>query len=40
MTEDAVEILAIIPKSEAATWLERYGKRDDEQSKPDKESKS
>ena len=35
VTDDAVEILAIVPKSEAAAWLERYGKQDDEQSKPD-----
>ena len=26
VTEEAVEILAIVPKAEAATWLERYGK--------------
>ena len=26
VTEEAVEILAIIPKAEAAVWLERYGK--------------
>ena len=26
VTEQAVEILAIVPKAEAAAWLERYGK--------------
>lgn len=26
VTEVAVEILAIVPKAEAAEWLERYGK--------------
>jgi len=26
VTEKAVEILAIVPKGEVATWLERYGK--------------
>jgi mRNA interferase RelE/StbE len=40
VTEDTVEILAIIPKSEAAAWLERYGERDDELSKLDEESES
>ncbi len=35
---DAVEILAIVPKSEVAAWLERYGERDDEQNKPNEES--
>ena len=40
VTNDAVEILAIVPKSEAAAWLERCGERDDEQSKLDEESKS
>src|SRR3972149_7782941 len=40
--EEAVEILAIVPKTEAAAWLERYGKPGPEeqlaeQSRPDKE---
>ena len=40
--EEAVEILAIVPKTEAAAWLERYGKPAPEnelaeQSRPDKE---
>lgn len=26
VTEEVVEILAIVPKAEAAAWLERYGK--------------
>jgi len=26
VTEEAVEVLAIVPKAEAAAWLERYGK--------------
>ena len=26
VTEEAVEILAIVPKAEASAWLERYGK--------------
>jgi mRNA interferase RelE/StbE len=33
-----VEVLAIVPKSEAAAWLERYGEQDDEQSKSDEEN--
>ena len=42
VTEEAVEILAIVPKAEADTWLGRYGKpaREDElaeQSRTDKE---
>ena len=42
VTDEGVEILAIVPKAEAAAWLERYGKpaREDElaeQSQPDKE---
>jgi mRNA-degrading endonuclease RelE of RelBE toxin-antitoxin system len=40
VTENTVEILAIVPKSEAAAWLDRYGARDEEQSKPDEESNS
>ena len=38
VADDTVEILAIVPKSEATTWLERYGERDDEQNKPSEES--
>jgi mRNA-degrading endonuclease RelE of RelBE toxin-antitoxin system len=30
MTENAVEILAVVPKSEANRWLERYGESDEE----------
>lgn len=32
VTENAVEILAIIPKAEAREWLERAGKSDEEDS--------
>jgi len=32
VTENAVEVLAIIPKSEANQWLERYGETDEESS--------
>ena len=42
VTDEGVEILAIVPKAEAAAWLERYGKPAPEnelaeQSRPDKE---
>jgi hypothetical protein len=30
VTEDTVEVLAIVPKSEANEWLERYGETDEE----------
>ncbi len=30
VTEDTVEVLAIVPKSEADQWLERYGESDEE----------
>src|SRR5713101_3153204 len=30
VTEAALAILAIVPKAEAAAWLEQYGERDDE----------
>lgn len=30
VTENAVEVLAIVPKSEANEWLERYGGSDEE----------
>lgn len=29
VTEDTVEVLAIIPKSDADEWLERYGESDE-----------
>ncbi len=29
VTDEAVEVLAIVPKDEAAAWLERYGHRDE-----------
>lgn len=31
VTEEAVEVLAIIPKSEAAAWLDRYAEREPSQ---------
>lgn len=40
VTAETVEVLAIVPKSEAAGWLERYGERDDEQSTPHEEKNS
>jgi mRNA-degrading endonuclease RelE of RelBE toxin-antitoxin system len=30
VTEDVVEVLAIVPKSEIKEWLERYGESDEE----------
>ncbi|MEX1027378.1 MAG: type II toxin-antitoxin system RelE/ParE family toxin [Candidatus Paceibacterota bacterium] len=30
VTEDTVEVLAIVPKLEANEWLERYGESDEE----------
>ncbi len=30
VTEDTVEVLAIVPKSEVSQWLERYGQSDEE----------
>jgi mRNA interferase RelE/StbE len=30
VTDDTVEVLAIVPKSEADQWLERYGESDEE----------
>ena len=29
VTDEAVEVLAIVPKEAMATWLERYGQRDE-----------
>lgn len=40
VTEEAVEILAIVPKAEAAAWLERYGNQAEEQSEPAEEKNS
>jgi mRNA-degrading endonuclease RelE of RelBE toxin-antitoxin system len=40
VTEEAVEVLAIVPKPEAAAWLERYGKQTDAQAGPDEENNS
>jgi hypothetical protein len=30
VSEDTVEVLAIVPKSKAGEWLERYGESDEE----------
>jgi mRNA interferase RelE/StbE len=30
VTEDTVEVLAVVPKSEADQWLQRYGESDEE----------
>jgi hypothetical protein len=30
VTEDSVEVLAIVPKSEAAEWLEKAGEPDED----------
>ena len=38
VAEETVEILAIVPKAEAAAWLERYGEQTEEQSEPDEEN--
>ena len=38
VTDKAVEILAIVPKSEAAAWLERYGAQADAPNGADEEN--
>src|SRR5262245_19965700 len=38
VTDKAVEILAIVPKSEATAWLERYGEQADAQNGPNEEN--
>lgn len=40
VTDEAVEVLAIVPKPEAAAWLERYGEQTDAQNRPDEENDS
>jgi mRNA interferase RelE/StbE len=40
VADEEVEILAIIPKSEAAAWLERYGEQADAPNEPDEENDS
>jgi hypothetical protein len=40
VTEEAVEVLAIVPKPEAAAWLERYGEQTDVQNGSDEENNS
>jgi mRNA-degrading endonuclease RelE of RelBE toxin-antitoxin system len=38
VTEEAVEVLAIVPKPEAAAWLERYGEQANAQNEPNEEN--
>lgn len=33
VTDEAVEVLAIVPKAAMAAWLERYGQRDETKAK-------
>jgi mRNA-degrading endonuclease RelE of RelBE toxin-antitoxin system len=40
VTEEAVEVLAIVPKPEAAAWLGRYGEQNDVQNGSDEENNS
>ncbi len=40
VTDEAVEVLAIVPKPEAVVWLERYGEQTDAQDGPDEENDS
>lgn len=40
VTDEAVEVLAIVPKSEAAAWLERYGEQADARNGPNEENDS
>jgi mRNA-degrading endonuclease RelE of RelBE toxin-antitoxin system len=40
VTEEAVEVLVIVPKSEASAWLERYGEQTDVQNGSDEENNS
>jgi mRNA-degrading endonuclease RelE of RelBE toxin-antitoxin system len=40
VTDDAVEVLAIVPKSEAAAWLERQGEPDEDTAEEQGEPKS
>jgi mRNA-degrading endonuclease RelE of RelBE toxin-antitoxin system len=40
VTDEVVEVLAIVPKSEATAWLERYGEQTDAQNGPDEENDS
>ncbi len=40
VTEEAVEVLAIVPKPEAAAWLDRYGEQTDIQNGSDEENNS
>jgi mRNA-degrading endonuclease RelE of RelBE toxin-antitoxin system len=40
VTDETVEVLAIVPKPEASAWLERYGKQTDVQNWSDEENES
>jgi mRNA interferase RelE/StbE len=40
VTDETVEVLAIIPKPEASAWLERYGKQPDVQNGSEEENES
>ncbi len=40
VTDEAVEVLAIVPKPEAAAWLERYGEQTSAQNEPNEENDS
>lgn len=40
VTDEAVEVLALVPKPEAAAWLERYGEQTDAPNGPDEENDS
>ena len=40
VTDETVEVLAIVPKPEAAAWLERYGKQTDAPNGLDEENDS
>src|SRR3989304_3205607 len=40
VTDEAVEVLAIVPKPEAAAWLERHGELEEETVEENGESKS
>ena len=40
VTEEAVEVLAIVPKSQASAWLDRYGEQTDVQNGSDEENNS
>jgi mRNA-degrading endonuclease RelE of RelBE toxin-antitoxin system len=37
VTDEAVEVLAVVPKPEASAWLKRYGEQTDAQNEPNEE---